>query len=221
MNPNDDRTTRWIAHILGDLDSAESAAVEAEMRDEPEAAEELRRVVKATRDWAKEPVAHAPVDVAALTREARGPEKLPRRRLRLATALPWALAASLLIIVATQASVRATVAGTTFAWGDDPAPNTEIVALEAELTALNESYIELANENLLFYDQFDEVLVGLQQLETQLHLTATELAANQQRESQTRYADMQRLLQIAGFTRAAMPRAGRPIATPAAYTDQP
>jgi len=60
MNPNDDRTTRWLAYRLGDLTPDEAAEVEAEMRDDPELAEELKRFFEATSDWAKRPGAGAP-----------------------------------------------------------------------------------------------------------------------------------------------------------------
>ena len=217
----DERTTRWIAHLLGELAPDESAAVEAEMLKDPKGAAEVRRIVDTTRSWAKQPVAHPPIDMDALMNEARGPQRVATRRIRLRTALPWALAASLLIVAITQASVSATLGGTTIAWGDAQAPSEEVLALQAELTSLNESYIALANENLLFYDQFDDVVFGLQQLETQLQVTATELARSQQRESQTRYTDMQRLLEIAQLTSAALPQDSRGYVVPASYTDRP
>ena len=42
MNPNDDRTTRWLAYRLGELEPDEAAEVEAEMRDNPELADQIR-----------------------------------------------------------------------------------------------------------------------------------------------------------------------------------
>lgn len=223
MNPNDDRTTRWLAYMLGDLPPDEAAVVEAEMRDDPTKVEEIKRFFEATTDWAQRPVAEDPIDMAELTARTRGLAKKLVGRSRFRRPLPWAaaaVAAALLIVALSQASVSVQFGDTTLAWGN-PQQAAAVTQLENEISALNASYAELAEDNLWLYDGFEQFLIGLNELETQLQIATTELARNQERESYTRYADMERILEIMQRPRVVLPRADMLAAMPASFNTQP
>ena len=222
MNPNDDRTTRWLACLFGDLDPGETARVEAEMRADPDAAEDFKQFFEDTSEWAKRPVADAPINMAELAARTRGPADLRIGRPRFRTAWPWAAVAATALLVAalSQTSFSMQLGGATLAWGDPP-ESEAMTLLESEISALNESYAELAADNLRLYDGFDEFVFSLQNLEIQLQFATMELARNQQRESHTRYADMERLLQITQQTRAALPYGNNLAAIQASYNGRP
>ena len=222
MNPNDDQSTRWLAYMLGDLPPDEATEVEAEMRDDPARAEELKRFFEATTDWAKRPVAAAPVDLVALTAQARGATDIRVGRTRSRGAWPWAAAAAaiLLLVVLSQASISVQFGDTTLAWGTQQQVDA-VTQLENEISALNASYTELAEDNLRLYDGFEQFLIGLNELEAQVQIATTELARNQERESHTRYTDMQRMLEMMQRPRAVLPRREMPTAIPASFNTQP
>ena len=222
MNPNDDQTTRWLAYLLGDLESDEATSVEAEMRADPDKAEEVKRFFEDTIEWAKRPVSAAPINMTELAARTRGATDARIRRARFSTAWPWAAvaAAALLVVALSQTSFSMQLGGATLAWGDPPQTKA-VVRLESEISTLNESYAELAADNHRLYDGFEEFVLSLQNLETQLQVATTELARNQQRESQTRYADMERMLQITQQTRAALAYGNDPAAVQASYNGRP
>ena len=222
MNPNDDRTTRWLACLLGDLDPGETARVEAEMRADPDKAKEFKRFFEDTSEWAKRPVADAPINMTELATRTRGPADLRIGRARFRRAWPWAAVAATALLVAalSQTSFSMQLGGATLAWGDPP-ESEAVTRLESEISALNESYAALATDNLRLYSGFEEFVFSLQQLEFQLQVATAELARNQERESHTRYADMERLLQFAQQTRAALPYRNDPAAIQASYNGRP
>ncbi|MCH8204587.1 MAG: hypothetical protein IID09_05450 [Candidatus Hydrogenedentes bacterium] len=222
MNPNDDRTTRWLACLLGDLDPGETARVEAEMRADPDAAEDFKQFFEDTSEWAKRPVADAPINMTELAARTRGPADLRIGRARFRRAWPWAAVAATALLVAalSQTSFSMQLGGATLAWGDPP-ESEAVTRLESEISALNESYAALAADNLRLYSGFEEFVFSLQQLEFQLQVATAELARNQERESHTRYADMERLLQFAQQTRAALPYGNDPAALQASYNGRP
>ena len=221
MNPNDDRTTRWLACLLGDLDPGETARVEAEMRDDPDAAEDFKQFFEDTSEWAKRPVADAPINMAELAARTRGPADLRIGRARFRTAWPWAAVAAAVVLVAalSQASFSVQLGGATLAWGNPPQAEA-VTQLESEISALNQSYAELAADNLRLYDGFDEFVFSLQQLQTQLRVATAELARNQEREAHTRYTDMQRLLEMT-VASAALPYGNETAAVQAIFTGKP
>ncbi len=223
MNPNDDRWPRWLAYLVGDLKPDEAARVEAEMREDPAKAEEVRNFFEATTDWAKRPVAESPVDMAELAARTRAATDVGAGRGRLRMAWPWATAAAAaaLVFVAalSQASFSMELGGTTLAWGDPP-QSEAVIELESEISALNESYAALAADNLRLYTGFEDFVFSLQQLETQLQVATAELARNQEREAYTRYADMQRLLEMT-LANTVLPYGNDPVAVQASYTEKP
>ncbi len=221
MKPNDDQTTRWLAYLLGDLAPNDAARVEAEMRDDPAKAEEVRRFFEATADWAKRPVADAPVDMTELAARTRGAADAHAGRARFRTAWPWAAVAAAVALVAvlSQGSFSMQLGGTTLAWGD-PLQTEAVIQLESEISALNQSYAELAADNLRLYDGFDEFVFSLQQLHTQLRVATTELARNQEREAHTRYTDMQRLLELT-LASGALPYGNDGAAVQASFPGKP
>ncbi|MCH8205174.1 MAG: hypothetical protein IID09_08410, partial [Candidatus Hydrogenedentes bacterium] len=216
MNPNDDQTTRWLAYLLGDLEPGDAARVEAEMRDDPSKAEEVRKFFEATTDWAKRPVADAPINMDELAARTRDAANVRVGRARFRAAWPWAAvaAAVLLVVALSQASFSMQLGGATLAWGNPPQTQA-VTQLEGKISALNESYAELATDNLRLYNGFEEFMISLQQLETQLQVATAELARNQQREAYTRYADMQRLLEITRRASAALLYGNDPAAVQA------
>ena len=221
MNPNDDQTTRWLAYLLGDLDPDDAARAETEMRDDPAKAKEVRKFFEATTDWAKRPVAEAPIDMTELAARTRGAAVVPAGRARFRAAWPWAAvaAAALLVAVLSQASFSMRIGGTAFAWGNPP-QSEAVTQLESKISALNESYAELAADNLRLYNGFEDFVFSLQQLETQLQLATAELARNQQHEAYTRYADMKRLLEMT-LASTAPPYRNDPVVVQANYTGKP
>ena len=221
MNPNDDRTTRWLAYLLGDLEPGEAGRVEAEMREDPAKAEEVRRFFEATTDWAKRPVAESPIDMAELAARTRDAADARAGRGWFRTAWPWAAVAAAVVLVAalSQASFSMEIGGATFAWGEPPQTEA-VIQLESEISALNQSYAELAADNLRLYDGFDEFVFSLQQLQTQLQVATAELARNQEREAHTRYTDMQRLLEMT-LASAALPYGNDAGAVQASFTGRP
>jgi len=221
MNPKDDQTTRWLAYLLGDLDPDDAARAETEMRDDPAKAEEVRRFFDATTDWAKRPVPESPIDMAELAARTRGATGIRTGRARLRAVWPWAAAAAAVVLVAalSQASFSVQLGGAALAWGTPP--QTEAVTqLESEISALNQSYAELAADNLRLYDGFDEFVFSLQQLQTQLQIATAELVRNQEREAHTRYTDMQRLLEMT-LASTAIPYGNDGAAVQASYTGKP
>lgn len=222
MNPNDDQTTRWLAYLLGDLESDEATRVQAEMRADPAKAEEVERFFEATSDWAKRPVADAPINMTELAARTRGAADESIRRARFRAAWPWAAAAAaaLLVVALSQTSFSMQLGGAAFAWGDPPQTET-VTRLENEISALNESYAELAADNLRLYDGFEEFVLSLHNLETQLQVATAELVRNQEREAYTRYIDMERILEFALQTRAALPYATNRAAVQASYNGRP
>ena len=221
MNPKDDQTTRWLAYLLGDLEPDDAARVEAEMRDDPAKAEEVRRFFEATTDWAKRPVAESPIDMAELVARTRDAADVRAGGARFRTAWPWAAVAAAVVLVAalSQASFSMEIGGATLAWGEAPQMEA-VMQLESEIFALNQSYAELAADNLRLYDGFDEFAYGLQQLQTQLQVATAELARNQEREAHTRYTDMQRLLEMT-LASAALPYGNDPAVVQASFTGKP
>lgn len=222
MNPNDDLRTRWLAYLLGDLEPDDAARVEAEMRADPAQAEEVKRFFEATTDWAKRPVAEAPIDMTELAARTRGAADARVGRGRLRRAWPWAAvaAAALLVAALSQVSFSVQLGGASFAWGNPPQTEA-VIELESEISALNESYAALATDNLRLYTGFEEFMISLQQLETQLQVATAELARNQEREAHTRYADMQRLLEMTLRAGAARPYGEDPGAVQATFPGKP
>ena len=157
MNPSDDQTTRWLAYLLGELEHGDAARVEAEMRDDPAKAEEVRRFFEATTDWAKRPVPESPIDMAELASRTRGAAGVGAGRARFRTAWPWAAvtAAALLIAALSQTSFSVQLGGAALAWGDPP-QSEAVTQLENEISTLNESYAALAADNLQLYSNLEK-----------------------------------------------------------------
>lgn len=61
MGMQKNRAEKWIAYLLGDLDSADAAAIEAEMKANPEEALEMTNTVEQIRAWSSESVPHVPL----------------------------------------------------------------------------------------------------------------------------------------------------------------
>lgn len=216
MTPMDDRSIRWIAHLMGELTPEEHAEVEQEMRENPEEAVELRGAFDGITQWAKQPVAHEAIDLNALTAEVQIPASKGRR-----VVWPWALAAALLLVALVQGSFSFKIGDSTIAWGQSDDSAQEIADLEGRITALTGFQERLAKDSLELYAAVGEATNSLNTLEAELRIATTELASAQRQEAAVRHGDMRQLLELIVETRAALSYGGEFGAVPAGYAGRP
>ncbi|MEK7793911.1 MAG: hypothetical protein AAB353_05245 [Candidatus Hydrogenedentota bacterium] len=179
---------RWFAYLLGEVPESERGAIEAEMAEHPEEAEELRRVVDAASGWAKAPVSAAESDVVLYR------AKSSARRPRPWYALPIGIAAAAAFVFAvSQANFTVSFGDSKLSWGASAPVETApvesspaLVALQERNANLGEIVEALAMQTALLQENFDSA--------------TNELAYTQYVDRQTRYQEMQQLLQLAGYT---------------------
>lgn len=203
MIPDDDRTTQWIACLLGDLPPEATRQVEQEMRDDPEKAEEIKQLLGAVTDWAKRPGEHVAIDLEELANRTRAAEGIRRRRPPFRTLWPWALAASILIVAMTQATFSIQVGDAVLHWGGNSEAH-RIDLLKEDIATLSKAYAVANEEKAEFAVLLDALVAQTLELEANLQYATSELAQRQLEESRIRYIDMQRLLELtnsARFTR--------------------
>lgn len=187
MRPTNEQQDRWIAYFLGETPERDRATIEVEMAAHPEAVAELRSVVDAASGWAKAPVSAAESDVVLY--RANG----SARRSRPWYALPIGLAAAAALVLAvSQAKFTVSFGDTKLSWGAsaplETAPiesSSAFAALQERNTNLGEIVEVLAVQTALLQENFDSA--------------TNELAYTQYVDRQTRYQEMQQLLQLAGY----------------------
>jgi anti-sigma factor RsiW len=187
MRPTNEQQDRWIAYLVGEIPEGDRAAIEAELAAHPEAAAELRRVVDAASGWAKAPVSAGESDVVLYRANAS------TRRPRPWYALPIGLAAAAALMFAvSQANFTVSFGDTKLSWGaSGPVVSAPIesspafAALQERDANLGEIVEALAVQTALLQENFDSA--------------TNELAYTQYVDRQTRYQEMQQLLQLAGY----------------------
>ena len=95
MRNRDERTERWLAYFLGEVEPEERERIEAELRASPEEAEQVRRLVESVSRWAKTPPAYTPLRMDELPIEAGRPgakQKAARGPFRLRWSWAWVAA---------------------------------------------------------------------------------------------------------------------------------
>lgn len=217
MKPDDPRDMKWLEYFLSDLPPEERDRVEKEIEGDPARADALKRQLEAMTSWAKESTPHSPIDMAALMEEigekpyASGAPILFRR------ALPWAVAAALLLVAVTQGNFNIQFGDSTFAWGTPPQSTEQVTQLQAEIATLTTSYEGLANENIFLQNQLLDMVGSFEQFEADMQFATNELARNQAREARTRYSDTQRILAITQGLRLADVYDNQPEILPASF----
>ena len=220
MKQDSERDQRWMAYLMGEGDPDERAAVEAEMREDPEAAEACRRVVAGVEKWAGEAVPAASLDFEALyacveeeetaqrdkmlelvsaPQWCGPPMSLPRR----AGSNPWVwvagVAASALLVFA-LAQVQFTVRlgeKTTLQWGRG-ADTADLTALRTQL----ETVASEAHESRLAAQSASTQIQTVSQrnsmMQEEFRQATAGLAWMQRAESQQRYRDVETLMRLTG-----------------------
>ena len=202
--PPDDRERRWIAHSLGELSEEESRELEEELKTDPERAARYRRLVGEVRQWAAEPTPHRPLDIARLMDEAAreggdasGPSTpAGRSKPSRVPALAWTLAAAALLVFAlSQARFTLQLGEHALHWGAGRGaePNAEA------LSALRDQTDALLTQLDITRRRLQEVQWQNRRLEASFQQTAAWLSRQQQIESQTRFQDVKRLMQLTGL----------------------
>ncbi|MBN2307808.1 MAG: hypothetical protein JXR94_02485 [Candidatus Hydrogenedentes bacterium] len=179
MKPNEEREQRWMKHLLGEASGEEAAPAEAEMREAPEEAAELKAFVERVAGWAREPIAHGALDADALAHAvAAGPKR--SRWGRWAAWVPAAAATLLLVAALSQAQFTVRFGDAAFQWGDSGAAADDVARLTEEVGRLQEemaAVIDVTNETAL---QVHRVAAQNSWLETRLRAAVTRLAQGQQ-----------------------------------------
>jgi hypothetical protein len=220
MKHDSERDQRWMAYLMGEGDPDERAAVEAEMREEPEAAEACRRVMAGVEKWAEEAVPAAPLDFEALYARVEEDETAQRERMgewvsapqyggpdasspRRVVSNPWVwvagVAASALLVFA-LAQVQFTVRfgdKTTLQWGRG-ADTTDLAALRTQL----ETVASEAHESRLAAQSASTQIQTVSQrsslMQEEFRQATAGLAWMQRAESQQRYRDVETLMRLTG-----------------------
>ena len=197
MGVREERERRWMAYYLEEADPSDRAAIEEELRLDPEEAERVRLVCDGVRSWAQQEVApsHLSLEDLPIGGLASRTVALKQRRALLWRTLPWAAAATF-ILALSQANFSVQVGDSTFSWGEAnvtpyPEEGETVIALQARIAELEKATTEAQ-------DLVQQVALQSVELETEFRETATELAENQRLESQIRYRDMERLLSLYG-----------------------
>lgn len=194
MEPNAERDQRWMAYFLNECDPSERAQIETELRDHPKEAEAARRVCDEIRAWAAEGVEAAPFEVELAYADnptANGTNIVPFHRRATRRVWPWAVAAMFLLALS-QISFTLSLGDSTLSWGQ---PVPVIVDDSKQLERL-QALETTAMETTEFVEALAQQTVAL---EDELQQTAAELVLTQQVETQTRYRDMERLMQLPVF----------------------
>lgn len=194
MEPNAERDQRWMAYFLDECDPSERPQIEAEMRDHPKEAEAARLVCEEIRAWAAEKVEASPFNVEDAY--AENPEEIDTRptKFRLSAPRriwPWAVAAMFLLALS-QISFSVSLGDSTLSWGQPVAVNVSDPKQLERLEALENTAMQTT-------DYVESLALQTVALEEELQRTATELVLFQQVETQTRYRDMERLMQMPAF----------------------
>jgi hypothetical protein len=194
MDTDNNREERWYAYFLGDLNANEALEVEAEMRAHPETAAEARTAFEQLQAWSAEPVPYEPFNLNAVSHKdvlQFQSEYGIKRRKRWAWLRPTPLiAAAVLLLALTQVQFTISAGGNTFTWGQKPvaeSPVQEDTEMASRLETLEQAAAEIGSA-------IEELEVRDSIMVEQFEHNASELARNQQLESQARLRDMQRMM---------------------------
>jgi hypothetical protein len=194
METENNREERWYAYLLGDTDAVESQKVEAEMRAHPEEAAEARHAFEQLHAWSAEPVEYEPFDLSSVPHKDAvqiQSEFGIKRRKRWAWLRPNPLiAAAVLLLALTQVQFSISAGGNTFAWGNNPVAESPVqndVEMVSRLETLEKAATEIESA-IEVLGVRDSVMAERFEQDT------TQLARNQQLESQARLRDMHRMM---------------------------
>ncbi len=219
MKQDRERDQRWMAYLMGDVNPRERAMIEAEMRENPEAAEMCRRVVAGVEKWAGEAVPSEPLDFEALYAQVEEEEKLDRAKMlelvsapqwcgppmslpRRAGSNPWVwvagvAASALLVFALAQVQFTVRLGDTTLQWGKG-ANTTDLAALKTQL----DSVASEARESRLAAQSASTQIQTVSQrnslMQEEFRQAAAGLAWMQRAESQQRYRDVETLMRLTG-----------------------
>jgi hypothetical protein len=202
-----------MAYLMGEVEPHERAAIEAEMRENPEAAEVCRRVVAGIEKWAEEAVPAAPLDLEALyaqAEEAESLERIPEAEWREPTApmprrtvsIPWVwvagvAASALLVFALAQVQFTIRMGDTMFQWGRG-ANTSDLAALKTQL----DSVASEAHESRLAAQSASTQIQTVSQrsslMQEEFRQATAGLAWMQRAESQQRYRDVETLMRLTG-----------------------
>ena len=211
MKEMDEREERWTAYYLGESSPEEKEAIEAELRENPEAQKEFDRLIVGVKGWAKEPVASQPLDVSHFGRPdtpvgleneigSSSGKRIKRANRPLSLAIGIA-AAALFVFALSQIQFSLQFGETAFVWGKSLS-SERLDDLQAQV---GRNAIELEQVELWAAGNTREikdiVLTNLAMRDIFAQSTA-QLVRMQEVESQTRYKDMKSVLTLVGHSPA-------------------
>jgi hypothetical protein len=200
MRNGKDHENKILTHILGETTDKDRTEMEAELRTRPQDTADYERLVEGVRAWAKEPVdvpplrfedleAAAKADAGSITRVHDVPR--PARALR---AWAWAMAAAALLLFAlSQVSFQVRFGASELNWGKRtslPAnTNANLAQLSREIADCRKALEENAQ-------RIQSVALQGQLFEQEARIATERLVRLQQAESQTRFQDVSKLIQM-------------------------
>ena len=205
MDMQENRDEKWIAYLLGDLDPADAALVEEEMKANPEQALEVRETVERIRAWSSESVEHVPLNMTDLgiAQASELPEGSSRDNPRSRIPSFWVragalFAASAVLVAMTQARFSVSVGDNTFSWGMDKnrdiAENPDRPALEVTPIGLISRIEVLEQAATEMGDAVQALALQDSMMAESFKQNTLELAHYQRLESQARLSDMKRMM---------------------------
>ncbi len=216
MKHDSQRDPRWMAYLMGEGEPHERAAIEAEMRENPEAAEACRRVVAGVEKWAGEAVPAAPLDFEALYAQAEvaEAESLPQTPETIGLAqqvsvprssgskvwvwVAGVAASALLVLALTQVRFTLQLGSATLHWGVGANPH-DLAALKTQLDTVASEARESRLAAQAASVQIQAVSQRSSLMQEEFRQATAGLAWMQRAESQRRYRDVETLMRLTGL----------------------